>query len=753
MIKNIKLLIFFTVLVGTHFFALSLFLSNVIPLITYTDSFVYSLLLIFTGGIALYISYFSYFAYKRSKSIKMLVISLAFFIYGASYLVYTLSGPDFNFLGIFKTVFSLSQTYGLFLGSFVLLFLLMPLESIQERVYKHRLEVFLSMIAAYSMAILLVVISPEYVYGLKSVAGVFLGSTCIFLFLVFILFFHQYREVRSAFLANLSAGILLLFSGILASFFAKKDTLFWWYSEVIILVSFSLVLIGFIQAQWKKEGYLISKVEMPIYNRIGTRLLGSFLLVAVLSILLTGYFSFNTAQESIKEQLEYNLNVTVQSREASVLDFVNAMKREIVVLSGKELLIKDLKTLYNILEGKDDETQIFESLSQLNDFFNQVDILDHDGNVILSTNPMAIGQKKANDKLFQFSSSLQRGNSYVSDVHQSKNGFAVIAASTSIYDSQDKKIGYLVGSNHVSSLEAVVRGGRKENIASSNIDSRHEIYLVNRAGFLITDTSFAKGQILNRKNTTNPIIRCRFGDSVLEEYKDYRGVDVLGASACLKNGWTILAEISTDEAYSGLEIIKIKILLAGMVIIAMVFILVFALIRKITEPIKELSRAAKKISKGDFTVRAKVDESGELGVLANSFNSMTENILEVNSSLEDQYNELKKTSRKLAESKEHLEEKVRERTHELEEAKTFLKEKVRERTKELENLNNSLETEIAKQTNEIKEKLVELERFNKLAVGREIKMIELKHEIKELKKAMTKVRKRRAIARSSSKKK
>ncbi len=69
----------------------------------------------------------------------------------------------------------------------------------------------------------------------------------------------------------------------------------------------------------------------------------------------------------------------------------------------------------------------------------------------------------------------------------------------------------------------------------------------------------------------------------------------------------------------------------------------------------------------------------------------------------------------------------------LEEAKTSLEIKVQARTKELADLAESLEQEIKERTKELEGKVGELERFQRLAVGRELKMIELKKEIENLK--------------------
>lgn len=69
----------------------------------------------------------------------------------------------------------------------------------------------------------------------------------------------------------------------------------------------------------------------------------------------------------------------------------------------------------------------------------------------------------------------------------------------------------------------------------------------------------------------------------------------------------------------------------------------------------------------------------------------------------------------------------------LNESKVGLERKVKLRTKELEELTNNLEKEVQKRTKELQEKINELERFSKMTIDREIKMVELKKEIKKLK--------------------
>jgi len=78
---------------------------------------------------------------------------------------------------------------------------------------------------------------------------------------------------------------------------------------------------------------------------------------------------------------------------------------------------------------------------------------------------------------------------------------------------------------------------------------------------------------------------------------------------------------------------------------------------------------------------------------------------------------------------------------EITEAKSVLEIKVKARTKELEELAASLDEKVKEKTKELQEKVNELEKFYKLAVGRELKMVELKEEIKKLREELEKERK------------
>ncbi len=95
--------------------------------------------------------------------------------------------------------------------------------------------------------------------------------------------------------------------------------------------------------------------------------------------------------------------------------------------------------------------------------------------------------------------------------------------------------------------------------------------------------------------------------------------------------------------------------------------------------------------------------------------------------LQEKIKALQKTKGILEEERASLEIRVSAKTKELWEEREGLEEKVKARTKELEGGRK-----------ELAKRIVELERFHKVAVGRELKMRALKKEIEKLEKALKK---------------
>jgi signal transduction histidine kinase len=112
------------------------------------------------------------------------------------------------------------------------------------------------------------------------------------------------------------------------------------------------------------------------------------------------------------------------------------------------------------------------------------------------------------------------------------------------------------------------------------------------------------------------------------------GHDYIGGAAKTSMGdLTIVTRISASAAY-----LTARQLLDDLVFVGLVLILVAALFgvivsRRITRPLEGLSKAVRKIAKGDFDVNVAIKSSDEIGELSNSFNDMADELKERECSL------------------------------------------------------------------------------------------------------------------------
>lgn len=132
-----------------------------------------------------------------------------------------------------------------------------------------------------------------------------------------------------------------------------------------------------------------------------------------------------------------------------------------------------------------------------------------------------------------------------------------------------------------------------------------------------------------------------------------------------------------------------------------IFIVVLVIfLRIVVVPMNKLTIACEQIKKGNLDIQIDNNNQTEIGELISTFNSMV--------------SELRKSRAAAEEAKDILEIKVRARTRQLKEIIDGQEETIKSRTKEL------------------AEQIKELERFRRLTIDRELKMIQLKQKIKDL---------------------
>ena len=180
---------------------------------------------------------------------------------------------------------------------------------------------------------------------------------------------------------------------------------------------------------------------------------------------------------------------------------------------------------------------------------------------------------------------------------------------------------------------------------------------------------------------------CLAGKHTKGRYRNYKGISVIGECRWLaEKECALIVELTEEEAFASIYKIRHWFLGIGAIVCLIVIGLTIKLAKQITHPLLKLTTASNEIAAGNLNISVEAKTGDEIELLAKSFNRMAE--------------DLRKSRQKLEEWGKTLKDKVKEKTEELQ------------------------------------ERVEELEKFNKVAVGRELKMIELKKEIEDLKKRL-----------------
>jgi methyl-accepting chemotaxis protein len=256
-----------------------------------------------------------------------------------------------------------------------------------------------------------------------------------------------------------------------------------------------------------------------------------------------------------------------------------------------------------------------------------------------------------------------------------------------VKESEDKISGVLAADISLSALRKVSN--------QTQIGATGQSFILDKKGVFISYPE--KKLVLERQNINNVLpelfneMREKEFGIILWPKKDPH--TIFSFSSPQTAEWKVVFSQSLDEALKVPSALQTMFTLSLVFILFLATIIVFLLTAMITQPIKKLREIAKTMAQGNLEIRADINTKDEIEDLAKDFNIMAEKLKGTRSSLEV---------------------------------------KVEERTKELKQLTKTLEEQVNQRTRELRGKVQELEKFQRLAVDREIKMVELKKKIQRL---------------------
>lgn len=259
----------------------------------------------------------------------------------------------------------------------------------------------------------------------------------------------------------------------------------------------------------------------------------------------------------------------------------------------------------------------------LDRFLRAIFITNMQGRVVASTDEKLIGMDMSDCEEFEHGVHCGYGVACVSKPHYSPhldaNGLFVSSAVLDIIGV--KTIGVLVNVYNLDCLGEVTA-------SRAGIGETGEVYLVNRDKLMITASRFIKHAPLKLTVDTQPV-RAFLEDNkeITGIYRDYKDVSVAGVSMIIPEyDWVLLAEVHESEAFAPTKTLyTIAFILGGICsIVVIAGGMVFS--TSASRRIRELTHATERFAGGDTEYRVRAASNDEIGILANGFNAMLEEI-------------------------------------------------------------------------------------------------------------------------------
>ncbi|HHT9123789.1 MAG TPA: cache domain-containing protein, partial [Candidatus Wunengus sp. YC63] len=189
---------------------------------------------------------------------------------------------------------------------------------------------------------------------------------------------------------------------------------------------------------------------------------------------------------------------------------------------------------------------------------NTINILSLEGRVAASTSSAEIGRDLSKEACFE------GGKNAVTIVENraGHRGLPEITISTPILTKETgRPVGVIVNYILISELNKLLVGEYVKELGAISWGKGKgawktlEVYLVNRDKLMITKSIFVKDAILKQIVDTLPVNLClTSSEEMAGFYKDYRGVEVVGASMYIPSmKWVLLVEIDTTEVLSPIK--------------------------------------------------------------------------------------------------------------------------------------------------------------------------------------------------------
>lgn len=392
---------------------------------------------------------------------------------------------------------------------------------------------------------------------------------------------------------------------------------------------------------WKMKIFISRITRDRRRITIRGRLFVAFILMVLLPAIAYSVVSIVVGFNGGRKQVVNQLRSVASLKEAELNTWADNVKADV---SNAMVGFESLAYMREVLSPSDDPSfhqqareQLRERLGQLvrsNRRLDELFLVDLNQRVVLSSDPRQEGRFGGPGSQAYFYEGLKGEYLHPPSLEQSIAGIAIIAVRP-VYDLEGHAIGILAGRSGIAGLNEIM-------LERSGLGDTGETYLVTENRVILTEPRFHKERWARMY-----YIFSAGANTALEEhsngygwYDNYSGDRVIGVFRWLPELHAVLlAEQRETEALASAKtslVLQTGVAIAAVLIAGLVSLSVSG---GIASPLADLAATATRIASGDLELDAPVERDDEIGVLARAFNSMTAQLHNLISGLEERVRE------------------------------------------------------------------------------------------------------------------
>ncbi len=357
--------------------------------------------------------------------------------------------------------------------------------------------------------------------------------------------------------------------------------------------------------------------------KLTTKLTLLFVLLTTLPLSLVGYLAFTNGQRTI-HQNTVNLLVSINNlKKANFIDWIDNKKDRLSLFAKRPLIVDFSRILtsygnentaeWEIASRKVIDEHFKVSIEGGGGFFELMILRPGDGLIVTSTDERHKFKYREDQAFFRNG----KERTYVQNAYYSLSlEQALVTVSTPIRDEKGNLIAVLAGNLNLDEITQIMMQG-------SGLTRTKETYLVNKFNFMITESRLQPGSLMRRAIYTEGTKNALSGKSGVDQYKNYRGVQVFGAYSWLPDyELAILTEIDAAEALAPVFAFRNRMVIILVIVILLVALIGIMVSRTITGPVRKLITGIEEFGRGVLDKRIDVPSADEIGQLADTFNRM-----------------------------------------------------------------------------------------------------------------------------------